>query len=54
MKLKELTIELTQEELLELEAAADKLIVYDEDSPEMTKEMLTQFKRTYFSTEPPV
>lgn len=41
----ELTSELTQEELQDLEAAAKKTTVYDEDSPEMTQEMLMQFKR---------
>lgn len=45
MSMNELKSELTEEELLALEAATDKLIVYDEDSPEMTKEMLMQFKR---------
>ena len=45
MNMNELTSELTQEELLELEAAADKPVIYDDDSPEMTKEMLMQFKR---------
>lgn len=45
MSMNELKSELTQEELLDLEVAADKPIIYDEDSPEMTKEMLMQFKR---------
>lgn len=45
MSIDELTSELTEEELLDLEAAAGKPIVYDEDSPEMTEEMLMQFKR---------
>ena len=45
MSMNELKSELTQEELSDLEAAADKPIIYDEDSPEMTKEMLMQFKR---------
>lgn len=45
MKLDELTKELTREELLELEMAADKLIAFDEDCPEMTEEMLMQFRR---------
>ena len=44
MNLKELTSKLTKEELLELEAATSKPIIYDEDSPEMTEEMLMQFK----------
>ncbi len=41
----ELVPELTTEELFELEQAASKPVVYDEDSPEMTQEMLMQFKR---------
>ena len=45
MSVNELTLELTQEELLELEAAESKPVIFDEDSPEMTKEMLMQFKR---------
>lgn len=45
ISMNELTPELTQEELLELEAAENKPIVYDEDCPEMTEEMLSQFKR---------
>lgn len=44
MSMNELRSELTQEELMDLEAAEAKPIVYDEDSPEMTKEMLMQFK----------
>lgn len=42
---KELCTELTREELEELESAAARTIKYDEDSPEMTEEMLKQFKR---------
>ena len=42
---KELNAELTREELEELENAAARTIKYDEDSPEMTEEMLKQFKR---------
>ena len=37
--------ELSAEELREIEAAEKKKIVFDEDSPEMTAEMLKQFKR---------
>lgn len=44
MILKELCSELTEEELLDLEAAANKPDVYDEDCPEMTQEMLMQFR----------
>lgn len=42
MILKELCSELTGEELLELEAAENRPIVYDEDCPEKTEEMLSQ------------
>ena len=45
INMSELSSELTEEELVELEAAAEKPPVYDEDSPEMTQEMLMQFKR---------
>ena len=45
MSFKELNDELTKEELQELENAAARTIKYDEDSPEMTEEMLKQFKR---------
>ena len=45
MSFKELNAELTKEELEELESAAARTIKYDEDSPEMTEEMLKQFKR---------
>lgn len=45
ISMNELTSELTQEELLELEAAENRPVVYDEDCPEMTEEMLSQFKR---------
>ena len=41
----ELDKDLTSEELQELEAAAGKEPVYDEDSPAMTMEQLMQFKR---------
>ena len=45
MSFKELNSELTREEIQELENAAARTIKYDEDSPEMTEEMLKQFKR---------
>lgn len=45
MNINELTRELTEEELLDLELAANNPIIHDEDSPRMTEEMLTQFKR---------
>lgn len=45
MNINELTSELTEEELLDLEMAANAPIKHDEDSPEMTEEMLMQFKR---------
>ena len=45
MNLNDIGINLSEEEVLELEAAEKKDIVYDDDSPEMTMEMLNQFKR---------
>lgn len=45
MNINELTSELTESELADLEMAANIPIVHDEDSPEMTEEMLMQFKR---------
>lgn len=39
----EITSELTPEELQEIEAASLRPVTYDEDSPEMTAEMLKQF-----------
>lgn len=45
MNINELTSELTEEELSDLEIAANNPIIHDEDSPEMTEEMLMQFKR---------
>ena len=43
--LKELDPELTAEEKQELEAAEDRMPVFDEDCPEMTVEQLKQFRR---------
>lgn len=45
MCMNEIDAALTAEEWTELEAAERKEPVFDEDSPEMTAEMLTQFKR---------
>lgn len=45
MSFKDLSKELSMEELQEVEAAAAQKIVFDEESPEMTDEMLSQFKR---------
>ena len=45
MTLNELAAELTKEELGELESAEGKNPVFDEDSPAMTAEQLTQFRR---------
>lgn len=45
MSIKELVTPLTADELQDLEAAEQKVPVFDEDSPEMTAEMLLQFKR---------
>ena len=45
MSLNDIGINLSEEELLELEAAEKRDIIFDDDSPEMTMEMLNQFKR---------
>ena len=45
-KWNELNTELTPEELLELEEAELKGIVFDEDCPEMTASMLQKFNHT--------
>ena len=45
MTLNDLNVELTEEELRELEAAEKKEPVFDDDSPLMMKEQLMQFKR---------
>jgi uncharacterized protein (DUF4415 family) len=45
MTFKELSPELTEEEVRELEAAELRSPVYDEESPEMTMEQLQEFKR---------
>lgn len=45
MSFKDLDKTLTSEEVQELEAAEKKTPVFDADSPEMTAEMLLQFKR---------
>ena len=37
---------LTEEEVAELEAAEKMPIIFDDDCPEMTEEMLSQFHRT--------
>ena len=50
---KELNAELTREELEELENAAARTIKYDEDSPEMTEEMQSIWKRLYIFSQPP-
>ena len=39
----EVNSELTAEEMLEIEALDESLIVFDENCPEMTDEMLEQF-----------
>ena len=43
--LKELEPELTAEEKHELEAAENRMPVFDEDCPEMTVEQLKQFRQ---------
>ena len=45
MTMNEIGTELTAEELCEIETAAGLQPVFDDDSPEMTLEMLKQFKR---------
>ena len=45
MTMNELDATLTPEEMAEIAAAERKTPVFDEDSPEMTSEMLRQFKR---------
>ena len=45
MNFNEINTELSSDELKELEDAAARAIVYDEESPEMTPEMLKQFKQ---------
>ena len=45
MTMNEIGTELTAEELREIETATGLQPVFDEDSPEMTLEMLKQFKR---------
>ena len=45
MSFDELNTDLSSEELKELEEAAARTIVYDDESPEMTPEMLKQFKQ---------
>ncbi len=45
MSFKDLDRKLTEAELQELEDAVARSIVFDEESPEMTPEMLSQFKR---------
>ena len=46
MTLNDVAPGLTDEEILELQAAEELDPIYDEDSPEMTSEMLLQFRRT--------
>ena len=45
MNISELSRDLTDEEIKEIELAAEKQPVFDFDSPEMTPDMLKQFKR---------
>ena len=45
MTFKELSPELTEDEVRELEAAELRSPVYDEESPEITMEQLQEFKR---------
>lgn len=45
ISMNELFYELTEDEREDLENAAKQPVVYDEDCPELTEEMLAQFKR---------
>ena len=45
MNFEDLKDELTKKELQELEDAAARAVIFDEESPEMTPDMLKQFKR---------
>ena len=45
MNFNDINCELTKKELQELEDAAAHVIIFDEDSPEMTPDMLNQFKQ---------
>ena len=45
MSFKDISSNLSDEEIHELEEAAARTITYDDESPEMTPEMLSQFKR---------
>lgn len=45
ISMKDLSDTLAQEEIKEIDEAYKKPIVYDEDSPEMTADMLRQFHR---------
>ena len=45
MTMRDVGMALSEEEIRELEAAEKKEAVFDEDSPEMTAEMLSEFKR---------
>lgn len=47
MNIKDLDRNITAEEMKELEAAEKMMPMYDEDSPEMTEDMLQQFKRMH-------
>lgn len=45
MTIREIGTDITADELREIETAASRQPVFDDDSPEMTLEMLKQFKR---------
>lgn len=45
MNFNDISAELTEEEIAELEAAEEKVGIFDADSPEMTPAMLAQFKK---------
>ena len=47
MSIKELNTDLSPEEMAEIDAASKRQPIFDDDSPEMTAEMLLQFKRMH-------
>ena len=53
VSMNELSGELSVQELSELEEAEKKQIHFDDDSPEMTAEMLRQFKRMSGKSDDP-
>ncbi|MCR4624455.1 MAG: hypothetical protein K5795_00635 [Lachnospiraceae bacterium] len=50
VKMSDVNEHLTDDEIIEIKAAEKRPIVYDEDSPQMTKKMLDQFHGFDFVT----